>query len=50
MNHKNSITCLIKSWDEELMISGSIDKTIKIWKHVNNGWECQQEVTLQFEI
>ncbi|CAD8159245.1 unnamed protein product [Paramecium pentaurelia] len=43
--HNNSIYCLVLNNNtEDLIISGSRDKTIKFWKK-QNQWLCQQTIT-----
>ncbi|CAD8155333.1 unnamed protein product [Paramecium pentaurelia] len=42
--HSKGISCLILNNNEDLIISGSLDKTIKFWVKKNN-WVCQQTIT-----
>ncbi|CAD8215278.1 unnamed protein product [Paramecium octaurelia] len=41
--HQNFIRCLILNNNEDLIISGSDDKTIKFWIK-NNQWTCSQTI------
>ncbi|CAD8215282.1 unnamed protein product [Paramecium octaurelia] len=42
--HQDYIRCLILNNNEDLIISGSSDKTIKFWIK-NNQWTCSQTIT-----
>ncbi|CAD8214035.1 unnamed protein product [Paramecium octaurelia] len=41
--HTNNILCLILNNNEDLIVSGSSDITIKIWMK-KNEWQCQQTI------
>ncbi|CAD8213064.1 unnamed protein product [Paramecium pentaurelia] len=43
--HCGTIFCLILNNNEDLIISGSSDKTIKFWIKQNQQWLCQQTIT-----
>ncbi|CAD8065766.1 unnamed protein product [Paramecium sonneborni] len=42
--HQNSIFCVVLNNNDDLIISGSFDKTIKFWMK-QNQWLCQQTIT-----
>ncbi|CAK80215.1 unnamed protein product (macronuclear) [Paramecium tetraurelia] len=42
--HTNKILCLVINDDDDLIVSGSSDKTIKLWQE-SNEWLCSQTIT-----
>ncbi|CAK87555.1 unnamed protein product, partial (macronuclear) [Paramecium tetraurelia] len=44
IGHNSNIYCLVLNNNEDLIISGSYDKTIKFWI-TKNEWLCQQTIT-----
>ncbi|CAD8130384.1 unnamed protein product [Paramecium sonneborni] len=43
--HEGNIYCLVLNIQEDLIISGSDDKTIRFWNRKNDKWFCQQVIT-----
>ena len=39
-SHQGSITCFQVKEREEVLITGSSDKTVKFWKKNKNDWDC----------